>query len=149
MTIGYHITAEARTVEPVNYTSIHDIRTILRCDMFASAGYVGGHNLLLVDDNGLFGKPATDFWRLVGTFEPVPHDALLVGPDKTDDEGYERPTDPTISVEALRSLVEWMSRADFEQWIDRHREQAAVSVNGECLQTWGELYAEMPKRDTI
>jgi hypothetical protein len=74
---------------------------------------------------------------------------MLCWSGQPDDGGYERPTDRTISVEALRSLVEWMSPADFEQWIDRHREQAAVSVNGECLQTWGELYAEMPKRETI
>ena len=143
MTIGYHINAEARTVEPITYTSVDDINDILRCDMLASAGFVGGDNLLLVDDSGLW-KPALHFWGLVASVEPVPHDALLVGPDQMDDYGSEKPTDPTISVEAMRSLVEWKDRADYERWIDAHRDEAAVSVNGECLQTWGELYAEMP-----
>jgi hypothetical protein len=151
MTIGYHINAAARTVEQVNYTSVDDIHEILGCDMFASAGFVGGDNLLLVDDAGLW-KPATHFWRLVGSFEPVPHDALLVGPDKTKTlewlnrvEHHERPSDPTISVAAMRSLVEWVSRAEYKAWIDAHRDQAAVEVNGKCIQTWGQLYAEMPK----
>jgi hypothetical protein len=148
--VGYHINAAARTVEPVNYTSVDDIREVLGCSIFASAGFVGGDNLLLVDDNGLW-KPATDFWRQVGSFEPVPHDALLVGPDierlewlsRVDHHG--RPSDPTISVEAMRALVEWVSRADYEAWIAAHRDRPAVEMNGKSVQTRGELYAEMPR----
>jgi hypothetical protein len=145
MTIGYHINAKARTIEPVTYNSYKDIQKILECETFAQAGYVAGtDNLLLVDDNGLY-KPATDFWQLAGSFQPVPHGALLVGPDKIDAKGNERPSDPTMSIEALRSLAEWKSRAEYEAWIDAHFDQAAISVNGVCIQTWGDVYASMPK----
>jgi hypothetical protein len=84
-------------------------------------------------------------WRLVGSFQPVPHDAILVGPDHMDAKGNETPGNPTITIGALRSLVEWVSRADYERWIDAHHDQPAVEINGECIQTWGQVYAEMPK----
>ena len=85
------------------------------------------------------------FWSLVGRFQPVPHDAILVGYDYMDAKGNETPGNPTITIGALRSLVEWVSRADYERWIDVHQDQPAVEINGECIQTWGQVYSEMPK----
>ncbi len=66
-------------------------------------------------------------------------------PDHMDAKGNETPGNPTITIGALRSLVEWVSRADYERRIDAHHDQPAVEINGECIQTWGQVYAEMPR----
>ena len=93
MTTAYLIDPARRTVEPVTYSDIADLQQLLDCSIVGTGGWFDSNHLILVDDNGLFDRPTRHFWRQSGRFEPVPHAAVVVGPDRTVADGTETPGD--------------------------------------------------------
>jgi len=146
MTTGYHIDPENRTILPITYTATgRELNRILDTDCVAAGERVGDRDMLYVDDNG-YAKPCRHFFALAGCFQPVPHGAILVGPDHYDPETEEQTAgDPTIGIDALRALVTWMTRDDFVTWIRRHARQPAVQVGDEVILTWQQFYDGLPK----
>ena len=145
MTLAYHIDVANRTVKLIEYTlGDRSFNRLLNCKTVGLGERIGDHDFALCDDEGLF-HPCKAFWRPIGTFQPLPGDAVLVGPDRVLPNGDVISGDPTIGIEAFTALIEWMSHADFAAWIEAHKDQAAVAVNDEVIQTWGQVYAGMPK----
>ncbi len=147
MTVAYHIDATNRTIKPFEYTlGDRSFNRVLNCKIVGLGERIGDHDFALCDDVGLF-HPCQGFWRPIASFQPLPGDAIVIGPDRVLPNGDVIPGGPTISIEALTALVEWMSHTDFAARIELHKDQPAVSVNDKVIQTWGQVYAEMPKPD--
>ncbi len=137
MTKGILIDPHARTITEIDFESRADFCRLLNCQSFDFAQIALHNDVLVIDDEGLF-APNPAYWRWLGLIRPMVNSAILIGP--VDAEGEIKGI--TVSLEELHRMVRWATPADWQAWIDEHGDEAAVSINGQTIQTWAALELE-------
>lgn len=126
---AYLIDPKRRVVEAVVFSgSAEDIRRLIRADTFELTALSRGV-LMYGDEYGLHRRG--QHYCVIGDFpDPVPGISLVVG----DDDADGKPTEPKISLEALRNAVRWLTgqeaveRGEYalrmrKEWVERKRRE--------------------------
>lgn len=115
-------------------------------------------DVLWVDEEGLF-KPQSHFFRFTprGDGQPLAGNGVLIGREEEDDspDGYHTEP-PTITIEELRPLVQFLTREQAEAWAKGNASEPAVTVyfpgedgttEATVIERYGHLFDQMPKRE--
>lgn len=143
---AYWINAEKREITAVLYGSTDDIRKFVGGSSgFQLGGRLGDNSEshLYLGDEALY-EPSPQFFWLRAPYvsqQPLRGNALVVGPDYHTMDAT-RP--PTLTLEALRGMVDFGSWDDACAWVAAHAEEAAVAINGETVMTWARFWRDVP-----
>jgi hypothetical protein len=112
-------------------------------------------DVLYVDEDGL-AKPQRYFFRIdTRPDQPMPGNGIVVGRERYDSMGDYLGTDnPQITVEALRGIVRFLSRAQVDAWAKGNASDPATAFSyldadgvwvTEVTGHMGEIFASMPR----
>jgi hypothetical protein len=130
-------------------------------------GLIGGHievacawqngDVLYVDEEGLF-KPQAGFFRIAPRRDgqPLAGNGVLVGKEQAakNADGYIT-LPPTITLDALRSQVQFLSYEQTQAWAKGNASEPAIVVSSQesggretrdVLARFGRLYGDIPKK---
>lgn len=149
------IDAATREIREIENTGLKSLQAAVGGFIETAYSWENG-DVLFVDEEGLF-KPQSNFFRVptLCDDQPFAGNGVVVGREVTDDEGeYVRTDVPTITVEALREIVEFRDRAQVDAWAKANASETASAVmfvdkagNVETTVTGrvGALFADMPR----
>lgn len=150
---AYWIDAKARKIEPVEYTDYRDIERFVGGHFSIGWSWGPGHRTVLyVEDDGLFSGRTFYFrTRSRPDAQPIPGNGLVVGPDRNiirDGHLIEDGNDPPeITIEQLREEIEFLTEAQADAWAFAMRDQAAMTLNGRPVMTWGQMWTAKKEGD--
>lgn len=92
------------------------------CGMVECALYFDHYDSIMVDEEGLFNNECNEFFFVKGGHQPFAGNGLVVG---TDENG--EACDTKISVDEVKSKVNFMDRLQVYLWSQSHSQYAPVS----------------------
>jgi hypothetical protein len=148
------IDVAAREIREIENTGLDALQAAVGGNIEAAYYWENG-DVLFVDEEGLF-KPQTNFFRVpMRDDQPFAGNGVVVGKELFDAKDDYIGTDaPTITVEALREIVEFRDRVQVDAWAKANASEAASAVtivdkagNVETTVTgrMGALFAEVPR----
>jgi hypothetical protein len=151
---AFLIDAAAREVRAVGYAGLDDLRKLVGGWITVAQSWETG-DTCYVDDEGLF-KPQAHFFRLCDREQPLAGNGVVVGPERTDDEGeYLTTDDPTMTAEEIAAVVQFMDRAQADSWGKANASEPAISISSldaggaegdrQVLTRIGKLFGDMPR----
>jgi hypothetical protein len=114
-------------------------------------------DVMFVDEEGLLKPTMHFFYCAFRTDQPMAGNGLIVGREVEDEDvpgGYYT-VDPVVTVEWLKRHIAFMTRAEFDRWGLAHASEAAQTITTysdgvektEVIATYGQLLADMPRKD--
>lgn len=96
-------------------------------------------DVVYVNDEGLM-RPYQHFFRTRtrrSDGQPLAGNGFITGPDIVDKEGtYLRSADPQVTMAQLAADIEWLTRAQFVEWVKAQRDEPSMTVNNMPFAWW-------------
>lgn len=156
LTKGLLIDSERQEIRWVQFGGSEGLRELIGGWIEVAYSWDTG-DVLYVDEEGLL-KPQSHFFTIAvrRDGQPLPGNGVIVGREVEDDspQGFHT-LPPTLTVDELRSMVQFRSHAQAQSWAKANASEPSTTVTyirpdgtvqSEVTSRFGEIYAQIPEK---